>query len=137
MEEEPQGDQSATIRINGSMFKDHISSIVRVVGRVGQQIDGAERKELSLVTSDDSVVQVLLTTDTVFNEDDVIEVIGTVRNENSIEEVLIVPFNKQFGLSFVLEFPMIQIILPLSLIDMASYDQALRLMHGPFKHLFQ
>ena len=106
MEEEPQGDQSATIRINGSMFKDHISSIVRVVGRVGQQIDGAEGKELSLVTSDNSVVQVLLTTDSVFNEDDVIEVIGTVRNENSIQEVLIVPFNKQFGLSFVFEFPM-------------------------------
>ena len=95
MEEEQQSDQSATVRLNGSMLKDYIGSIVRVVGKAGAQM---ENGNFSLVTSNDSIVTVVRSTDTPVNEGDVIEVIGTVSDETTLAEVLIVHFDKSFGL---------------------------------------
>ena len=103
-EEDPGADQGATIRINGTMFKDYIGAIARVVGRIGPAVENADAPAFSLTTSDNTVVTVIRSSDMALPDCEIIEVIGTIQDDHTINEVLIVSFDKNFGLSFLAVF---------------------------------
>lgn len=97
-EEEQNQDQGVTTRINGSMFKDYIDQIARVVGKVGPAIEDENNPGFMLETSDGIMVNVILADGAAAPTAEFVEIIGTIVNENTIKEVLLIPFEGKFGL---------------------------------------
>jgi hypothetical protein len=135
MAEEEISEPAYTPRINGGMFPLHLGKTVRLVGKVDAISAEGEAPQLTLKTSDDRVVRVLRDEEVHAPAAAFVEIVGNVQSEDTIQEILLVEFGDSFGLVFVPSSSSLSFFFWISL-DMATYDQCVRLINGPFRDLF-
>ncbi|KAK2962411.1 putative replication factor A3 [Blattamonas nauphoetae] len=114
--ENEQVTEESTPRINGNLMPHYITKVVRVVGQVEKIFNQGNEPRYTLTTSDGVSVTVIQDEGSATPQTPYVEVVGTVINNVTIQEILLVDFGKDF--------------------DMKAYDQCVKLINGPFQSLF-
>jgi hypothetical protein len=143
MAEAEESEPAYTPRINGGMFPLHLGKTVRLVGKVDSVADSGEVQELMLKASDERVVRVIRDQGVASPNSGFVEIVGNVQSEDTIQEILLVEFGDSFGLGVFCAFHSLLLFLFSFFfffrdwcLDLAAYDQCVRLINGPFRDLF-
>ncbi|RHZ82193.1 hypothetical protein Glove_112g44 [Diversispora epigaea] len=84
----------ATPRINSTLLSKYRNEVVRLIGRVKE----SSKNSAVLEASDKGQIRILLSPETILQANKIVEIIGRVRDDHSLQELNTTNFGEEFDL---------------------------------------
>ena len=85
----------SAVRVSGAELSGKVGATIRIVGKVVS----SNGQQAQIQSSDNQTVSITTTGNTAFYTDDIVEVVGQVNNNLTIEEFQSISFGAEFGIA--------------------------------------